>query len=361
MDQELDTNYFQTSLPLLIFDINGNIVDLNPAIEILFGYQKDDLKGQSIQKIIPGKYKTLHDKIIGKDTNNSECLNSRSYEISGVNKDGSEIPIEILISKNSSHNSCIYTAILIDIRNRETFYEKLIQSSKLASVGELVSGITHDLNNPLAVIMGYAEMMMIESKMDDELKRSLEIIYGEADKARKIIRNLLSLTRKNTPEKENISINEVIEKTLNLTSYDLKKSNIKTVKRLNPELPNLWVDPNQIQQVFINLIRNAEYALTSTDYEKEIVVTSCIKQSPLDSDDNINEIVQITFENNGPGIPESIITNIFEPFYTTKPSGQGTGIGLAVSKRIVNDNGGDIYAKNNAGSGVAFFIDMPVN
>jgi len=134
MDQELDTNYFQTSLPLLIFDINGNIVDLNPAIEILFGYQKDDLIGQNIQKIIPGKYETLYDKIIGKDSNNSESLNGRSYEISGVNKDGSEIPIEILISKNSSHNSCIYTAILIDIRNRETFYEKLIQSSILLSI-----------------------------------------------------------------------------------------------------------------------------------------------------------------------------------------------------------------------------------
>ena len=159
----------------------------------------------------------------------------------------------ISFSKCTIEGKTIYTAIILDITERKNLQNQLIQSAKLAAIGELISGVTHEVNNPLAVVMGYAEMLMGESNIDEETKRAVKVIFSESERARKVIQNMLSFARQNAPEKEPVMLNEVIDKTLELAEYDLRKNNVSVIKNFDSSLPLILGESNQLQQVFLNL------------------------------------------------------------------------------------------------------------
>ena len=256
--------------------------------------------------------------------------------------------------------------ILKDITHEKNLEAQLLQSEKLMSIGELVSGVAHELNNPLTSVLGYADLLMLRSDVRGEIKKDIMRIKNEGERAAKIIKNLLSFARQKKPEKTLNNINSVIEETFELREYDLKMSKIKVVKELQGNMPSVPFDPMQLTQVFLNLINNAEQAMHEANRGGTLIVRTRYCKPDTDylscrfCTEKNEPAVVVEFEDNGPGIPKNLIKNIFDPFFTTKEPGKGTGLGLSVSYGIVAKHGGLIYAENTSEGGSRFVIELPV-
>ncbi len=236
-----------------------------------------------------------------------------------------------------------------DITEQEEMQRNLIMTDRLASIGELASGIAHELNNPLTGIICYSQLIL-EKNTDDNLKDDLEIIAGEAQRASYIIKDLLTFARKHTAEKRLHQINDIIESVLKIRSHEHQTSNIKVVKNLEAGLPEILVDYYQMQQVFLNIIINAEYFMVQTNKRGRLTITT----------QRVGGMIRCTLADDGPGILPENIRNIFNPFFTTKESGKGTGLGLSICYRIITEHGGCIYVTSKPGAGATFTIELKV-
>ncbi len=246
--------------------------------------------------------------------------------------------------------------VCLDLTERKRLEADLIQSSKLAALGELISGITHELNNPLGAIMGYSQLMLkrLEKgggmQLPEKFVRNLQSVSSEAERASKIIKNLLTFARRRQPDKAPVDINEVIESTFDLRSYDLQVNDVHVELQLGQRLPLILADFNQLQQVFLNLINNAVQAMLDKGGERVIAVQTRQERNRL----------EIRFSDRGPGIPAENIYKIFDPFFTTKEVGRGTGLGLSICLGIVKEHGGTIQVQSPPGAGTTFVIGLPV-
>lgn len=232
--------------------------------------------------------------------------------------------------------------------------DQLIQSEKLASLGQLVSSIAHEINNPLTPILGYSQMLLAQPDIEDDKRdRFLQVIHQSADKVRKIVENLLSFARKDKPQREYADVNEILEGAIEFRQYQLNLENIEVVRDFDPELPKTMLDSNQVQQVFTNIILNAYHAMTSSrKREGRLEITSAVNGAGM---------IEVTFKDTGPGVPADIQNKIFDPFFTTKPTGVGTGLGLSVSYGIIKEHDGNIAVESNAQEGgTVFSITLPV-
>jgi PAS domain S-box-containing protein len=227
--------------------------------------------------------------------------------------------------------------------------EMLHQSEKLSALGELLAGISHELNNPLSVLVGQA-LMLRETALDDRTAARAEKIGKAADRCARIVKTFLAMARQEPSETVPVDLNAVIEGALEVTGYALRTSGIDVSLRMAKALPPVMADPDQMRQVFINLIVNAQHALQDVDGPRRLRITSSYRKP--------TEQVVIKVKDNGPGIPAEARTRIFEPFYTTKDIGTGTGIGLALCHRIVEAHGGTIVVESPAGEGTAFAIRL---
>ena len=346
---------------IIAFNERGNVTIFNPAAEEIFGYTKVEILEQHFEKLVSNKYKKIFKSGLSTyfDTQNTSNIGS-SIELCGLRKGGEEFPIECSFSVCKIGGQNLYTAIIGDITERKTLQEQVTQSAKLAAVGELISGVTHEVNNPLAVVLGYSEMILGETQLDDDLKKSVQVINNEASRARKVIQNLLSFARKHSSEKQSSSINDIIENTILLKEYDYRKHKIKVIKNLDPGLPNTMADSNQLQQVFLNLLINAEQAMLANKGNREINIESKCSESSKDKQNNSEKMIKISFKDHGSGIDEKHIEKIFDPFFSTKPDGVGTGLGLSVSYGIIEDHGGKISVESKKNEGATFFIELPV-
>jgi len=239
--------------------------------------------------------------------------------------------------------------IVRDVTDERLMQERLLQSEKMVSVGQLVSGVAHELNNPLTGIMGFAQLLLAR-KLDDATKRDMETIYAEAERAAKIVQNLLSFARRKRADKELSDLNVLIERVLELRTYDLRVKNIELALDLDPKLPETMVDANQIQQVFFNVIVNAEQAMLSENGSGTLTVRTRAE----------GDTIRISFQDDGPGMEPETLRRIFDPFFTTKDTGEGTGLGLTLSYGIIDEHGGRIWAESQPGRGTTFVIELPV-
>jgi two-component system NtrC family sensor kinase len=261
-----------------------------------------------------------------------------------------QISVSPWYDKDNRLNGSIHVAK--DISNEKLLQQQLIQSEKLSAIGELISGIAHELNNPLTGVMGYSQLLQLREDLDERAKENLLKINNLALRCQKIVQNLLSFARKQKPERTLCDINEVLEKTVDLRSYELQVNNIEISRELDRNLPRTIADAHQLQQVFLNVITNAEQAMLEAHGKGRLTIRTRA--------DNQNSRIVVQVIDDGPGIPENYLTRIFDPFFTTKDVGKGTGLGLSLSYGIIKEHGGNIYARSRLGKGSTFVIELPI-
>ncbi len=237
-----------------------------------------------------------------------------------------------------------------DITDRKNMEQQVLLSGRLAAVGQLAAGVAHELNNPLAAIQGYAQFLARKTELDDAIKDDVEIIYKEALRATKITANLLSFTHKHDPKRNMASINEIIENSLELQIYNMKINNIEVEMNLSEDLPETMADSHQLQQVFVNLINNAEQAITEANGKGKLTIETR----------QVGNIIRVTITDNGPGISEENLDQLFDPFFTTKEVGEGTGLGLSICFGIIEQHSGKIRADSKPGEGTTFTVELPI-
>jgi PAS domain S-box-containing protein len=238
----------------------------------------------------------------------------------------------------------------LDDQSRD-LYHQLLQAEKMAALGQTISGVAHELNNPLATILSWAERLA-DRASDDRTQRGVEIILRESERAARIVRNLLTFARKRQSTRMLVDINQIVRETMALRAYEQRVTNVQVIQALASGLPQVFADGHQVQQVVLNLVINAEQAMLSANGRGTLVVRTW--------HDSERKSVVIEVNDDGPGIPDETQGKIFDPFFTTKEVGAGTGLGLTVAYAIVQEHGGRIWLKSRAGGGASFFVELPV-
>jgi two-component system NtrC family sensor kinase len=344
--EEKFRNFFESSKDVIyITDIDGTVIDINPAVEDLYGYGRDDLIGQRVGPV----YSNPEDREKFQDQITRDGF-VKDFEV--VYKDASGESHYCLetatIRRDASGNIIGYQGFIRDNTERMYMQEQLIQAEKLSSLGGILSGVAHELNNPLTSIIGNAQLLT-RKPITGEIKEKLDVIQRESLRCTKIVGGLLAFAREHKPERSMKDINEVIKESCKLREYELRVDDITLTTDLEERIPETSIDPYQIQQVFINLINNAHHALIDVGGGSLEITSRCE-----------GDAIVVDFIDNGPGIPEDIRRKIFDPFFTTKETGKGTGLGLSVCYGIVNEHGGTIEVKSVPGEETCFSVILPI-
>jgi two-component system NtrC family sensor kinase len=244
----------------------------------------------------------------------------------------------------------LYVELQANLQRLQETQAQLIQAGKLTALGTLLSGMAHEMNNPLSTILLSVQLLKQQQTFPDPVRRRLEVVEQEAERATKIIRDLLVFARRKPPERRWVNLNEVLEAALKLQAPEFDLNNIRVVKELAPTRAELWADPHQLQQVFLNLFTNATHALKGSRGRGTLWVRSSRKGTDV--------AVEVT--DDGPGIPPEHLGRIFDPFFTTKAAGEGTGLGLSLSIGIIDGHGGQMKVENLSGAGARFSITLPI-
>jgi two-component system NtrC family sensor kinase len=274
--------------------------------------------------------------------------------------DGGAVWVEVTARAEESDNGHVHIEALVrDVSERKKLddqsrdlYQQLLQAEKMAALGQTISGVAHELNNPLATILSWAERLT-ERTLDDSSRRGVEVILGEAERAARIVRNLLTFARKRQSTRALIDINDVIRETLALRAYEQRMTNITVFTALAAGLPQVFADAHQIQQVLLNLVMNAEQAMLSAHGRGSLVIRTWHEPE--------RDAVAVEVSDDGPGVPPEMQSKIFDPFFTTKEVGKGTGLGLTVAYAIVQEHGGQIRVDSKPGTGASFIVELPVS
>src|SRR6266852_5837627 len=237
-----------------------------------------------------------------------------------------------------------------DVTDLKRLEEQLIQAEKLAAMGQMLAGVAHELNNPLTAILGVTELLREREGTDEPTKRQLELTHRQARRAARIVQNLLEFSRPASPHKKSLDVNSLVERTLQLHEHSLRRNNIEVEFRPEPALPAVIGDANQLIQVFLNLVTNAEQAIREVRDSGRIQVRLA---------SNANR-VRVTVQDDGIGIRPEALPRIFDPFYTTKRPGGGTGLGLSICMSIIREHGGNIEAETLPAGGTAFTVTLPI-
>ncbi|HEX9438778.1 MAG TPA: ATP-binding protein, partial [Roseiflexaceae bacterium] len=248
-----------------------------------------------------------------------------------------------------------------NLTERRRLEEQLIHAEKLSSIGQLVAGVAHELNNPLTSISGYTQLMLRDTSLREDIRDDLKHINVQAERAARIVQNLLVFAREHKPERRSVNLNEEFRKTLSLRAYQLRVDNIAVVMDFDPNLPTTIADPFQLQQVILNLINNAHQAITERGGPGTLTLRTCVASQPGGDGKGITRpMVVLSVNDTGVGIPARDLNRIFDPFYTTKPVGQGTGLGLSICFGIIQEHGGRIWAESEIGVGTTVSVALPL-
>jgi two-component system NtrC family sensor kinase len=270
-------------------------------------------------------------------------------EIRVWTKDGREIWINATGARVMHEGRFAGLISFADITEQKLQRERLVMTDRLASLGELAAGTAHELNNPLTSIIGFSQLLM-EKEVPDDIREDLKLINSEAQRATNVTRNLLTFARKHAPVKQPNQINSIIEDVLGLRAHMQKMNGIEVDRQLASDLPEVMVDYFQMQQVFLNIVINAEYFMIDAHGRGTLTVTT--KQT--------GDTVVISVADDGPGIPEENLGRIFDPFFTTKEIGKGTGLGLSICHGLVTEQGGRLHVRSQLGKGATIFVELPI-
>ncbi len=341
---------------IIVLDDDGIMRFIAPSVEKATGFTIEEWAGRPGISVVHPDDQVLATRALSRlMINPDEIVTNLEFRIQ--HKDGrwqyySATGINQL--SNQTVRGIVINAHNIDEKKRheedmQKQQEALYQSEKLTSMGALLAGVAHELNNPLSVVVGWALMLEAEST-DDQSRHALEKLRGSAERCARIVKTFLAMAKHTKPKREICNINDIIFLALDITSYILRTTGVEVVQDIDQELPDINADPDQLHQVFVNLLINAQQAMSTWPGESRITINT--------RHDPITRTVTATIHDSGPGIAENIRTMIFEPFYTTKPS--GTGIGLSVSRGLVRSNNGTIELAAQVSPGAVFNVSFPV-
>lgn len=241
--------------------------------------------------------------------------------------------------------------VLTDVTESRRLQQQLMQSEKMSSLGQMISGVAHDLNNPLSSILGYAQLLHKSAPDDEKLRKRVSVLHREAERCRKIVQNLLSFARRREPERKRLSLNQVITNVSALLRNQLRADGARLELDLSPSLPALKGDAHQLEQLLVNLLTNAGHAVRQTGAPGVVTLRTRVADGPA---------ILLEVTDTGPGIPLEIRSRVFDPFFTTKAAGEGTGLGLSLAYGIVTDHGGTIEIPESPGPGATLRVTFPL-
>ncbi len=334
---------------LLVDEINDGffvlkdkkLVYVNKTFARMLDYEPEDIMGRDASHFLSSKAYPRFEQLVLNDNEHSAL-----GEFHLKSREGADVPVEIRVTRTYKDDQPSLVGICRDIRERKALWDKIIRAEKLASLGGLIAGIAHELNNKLTPILAYAELME-GSALDAQDRRRIEVIANSAMGAKKVVDSLLLFARQEKPQRKYIDINEVVNNTLNLLQYQFKDDNITLKVDLSPDLPLLYADFYQMEQVFLNIIKNAFESMEGIG--GQLIIRS------LREGENI--LVQVS--DTGVSISPEVLPVIFDPFFTTKAEGRGTGLGLSLCHGIVQEHGGEIQVTDEQGI-KTFQIRLPL-
>jgi len=325
----------------------------NPQFQKLTGFTEDELKAMDSLALVLDEDR---DKVRKEAIKMLNGERSSPYQFRVLNKSGETRWVMETVTSIPYRGGRAILGNYMDITERRQAEEREKQleqelnlASRLASIGQLAAGVAHEINNPLTGVIGFSHLML-KRDIPDDMKQDLQVIHSEAQRVAKIVENLLVFAHQRKPGREYLNINEIINRVLELRAYEMKVNNIDVENRLSPDLPSTMADAGQLQQVFLNIVLNAEHFMSKAHNKGKLVVKT----------EKIGGNIRVSFTDNGAGISKENMDKIFNPFFTTKDVGDGTGLGLSICHGIITQHNGRIYAESELGKGATFVIEIPL-
>jgi len=347
--QEEFQRYLLESFPdlILVIDLNGRYSFVSSRIHDLRGYKPEDLLGKKVEEeedYSPELLGLYHDLITGR-----KAFGSCDYSAS--HRDGTWRTTRASASPLFDAENKV-SGVIVSVRDitvEKKLEQQIIQSERLAAMGQMIGGFAHELNNPLTSILGLSELLQ-EGEAPDSVRKQMVVLQQQARRAAEIVQNLMYFSRPPAPGKSPIDLGDLVQRTLHLHAYSLRKNNITVDFLKEASLPPVSGDSHQLMQVFLNLILNSEQAMREVRDRGTLRIRI----------ERQEKSVAVTFQDDGPGISPDILPNIFDPFYTTKRPGRGTGLGLSICKAILREHNGNVEAASGPGGGAVFTVTLPL-
>jgi PAS domain S-box-containing protein len=312
------------------------------------GFEQGELLGRPLLELAaPGYVRALSDAL--QATLRGGQVDNLELQIIRANKNTGQYSVNLSPMRDEQNNINSIVVVMTDITDSAELRGKLVHAEKMAAVGQLVSGVAHEVNNPLTAILGFADLLLENPDLPDNARKDIRVILQEAQRTKQIVQNLLSFARQMPPQKNSVQLNLILRRTIQLRSYDFASHGIEVIEHLDEHLPEIVGDAHQLQQVFLNILNNAYDAVHETGRPARIEIMTT----------RAGDSAEVSFSDNGHGIPDP--DRIFDPFFTTKEVGKGTGLGLSICYGIVKEHGGEILGHNNpSGIGATFIVRFPL-
>ena len=330
-------------------DTDGHITRVNRTELDMLGYAADEVLGRPLWEFVE-EPEIVREEFF-KQVNGTIETGS-AYERMYRKKDGTLLPVLAdtpLLRDNEGHVIGARTTVQ-DITELKEVQERLQETSRLASVGELAAGVAHELNNPLGSIMGFTELLLDED-LPQSARDDLQTVYSDVQRAARIVQNLQSFARRDEPTRQYVDVTDVVQKALEIKSYHLRVNNVQVTTRFAKHVLYTMLDEHQVLQVIVNILGNAEQAIVGANRDGRISID--VSRS--------GDQIKLTIADDGPGMAPETLKKVFHPFFTTKEVGEGTGLGLSICYGIVKQHGGDLWAESVPGEGATFHITLPVS
>jgi len=311
------------------------------------GFTQKEVLGRPLEELVAAARRPAFDEAFASTLAGQQVDNLELQIVRGAGRVG-HFSVNLSPMRDEQGNVASIVVVMSDITDAATLQAKLMHSEKMAATGQLVSGVAHEVNNPLTAILGFADLLMENPEVPESARKDLRVILQEAQRTKQIVQNLLSFARQMPPQRKPVQLNTILRRTVQLRAYDFHSRGIEVVEQLDQGLPQVIGDAHQLQQVFLNILNNAYDAMRDTGRPARIEIQTA----------SLGNFVEVSFRDNGHGI--SFPERIFDPFFTTKEIGKGTGLGLSICYGIVREHSGEILCHNNVGGdGATFIVRIP--
>ena len=351
---------------LVSTDAAGRIVEFNPAAEAMFGLRRATVLGHAVgDLIVPPHLRPAHDAGMARVSGGGQGhILGQRVEMQALRADGSEFPVEMVLWRTEVGGSAYYTASMVDLSARqeaaheiERQREALRQSEKLTAMGSLLAGVAHELNNPLAIVLGRATLLEEKCAALPDLQLDAQRIRDAAERCGRIVKTFLNMARSRPGQRQAVALNDLVRAAADLLAYTWRSHGIALDLVLGAGLPDIHADGDQLGQLVLNLLVNAQQALSAQDGVRRVQVSTGVEPRR----EHRAPRVWMRVADNGPGVPEDCRHRLFEPFFTTKSEGLGTGLGLAVSRSLARDHGGELQLEAHSPlGGASFRLSLPI-